>query len=108
MSVSLRFGICFGSVGFALKAHTKPTLVLAPYAVHLVRQSFREHEHVQTAAVQLAMFMAEQTDPEVGLMLSTVQRPQGAYKNLHIIPWACFPEIICRFLYADSPNPQNT
>ena len=27
MSVSVRFGICFGSVGFALKPYMKPTLV---------------------------------------------------------------------------------
>ena len=27
MSVSVRFGICFGSVGFALKPYMKPTLM---------------------------------------------------------------------------------
>jgi len=27
MSVSVRFGICFGSVGFALKPYMKPTLL---------------------------------------------------------------------------------
>ena len=30
MSVSVRFGICFGSVGFALKPYMKPTLLLGP------------------------------------------------------------------------------
>lgn len=46
------------------KVHGIGSRELAPYVVHLISQCFRDHEQVQSAALQLGMVLAENVDPE--------------------------------------------